>query len=62
MSHEQLRHWAGKEYKPYDLLFGSNKTSYCLRTSSGAMGRLKKKRKNQVILIIEIIHMITFRG
>lgn len=61
MSHEQLRHWAGKEYKPYDLLFGSNKTSHCLRTSSGAMGRLKKG-KNQVILIIEIIHMITFRG
>ena len=45
MSHEHLRHWAGKEYKPYDLLFGSNKTSYCLRTSSGAMGRLKKKKE-----------------
>lgn len=46
MSHEQLRHWAGKEYKPYDLLFGSNKTSHCLRTSSGAMGRLKKKKES----------------
>ena len=39
-SHKHLRSWVGQEYKPYDLLFGSDRIS-CLM-SSGVVG-LKKK-------------------
>ena len=45
--HERLRNCVGQEYKPYDLLFGSDRIS-CL-TSSGEISL--EKRKNQAILI-----------
>ena len=41
ISHEHLRSWVGQEYKPYDLLFGSDRIS-CL-TSSGEIGLEKKE-------------------
>ena len=40
--HERLRNCVGQEYKPYDLLFGSEIIS-CL-TSSGEIGLEKKGR------------------
>ena len=39
--HERLRNCVGQEYKPYDLLFGSDRIS-CL-TSSGEIGLEKKE-------------------
>ena len=41
ISHEHLRSWVGQEYKPYDLLFRSDRIS-CL-TSSGEIGLEKKE-------------------
>ena len=43
ISHEHSRSWVGKEYKPYDFLFGSDRIS-CL-TSSEEIG-LKKKEES----------------
>ena len=47
ISPEHLKSWEGQEYKPYDLLFGSDRIS-CLMPS-GEIGL--EKKKNQVMLI-----------
>ena len=39
--HERLRNCVGQEYKPYDLLFGSDRIS-CF-SSSGEIGLEKKE-------------------
>ena len=42
ISHEHLRSWVGQEYKPYDLLFGSDRISCLTKKKIG----LEKKEES----------------